>query len=74
MDVVIANANAHGVGADDHAFDQCMWVVAHDVTVFERTRLALIAIANQILLAWELTGHKAPLQSCRKACAPTTAQ
>ena len=53
MDVVVAHADAHRVGRDDHAFDDDVRVELQDVTVLAGTRLALVGIAHQILLARE---------------------
>ena len=72
MNVVITGCNSHGIGTNNHALNQGMWVVAHDVAIFKSTRLALIAIANQIFSALIVLGHEAPLQAGWEACASTT--
>src|SRR6266542_2101150 len=51
VDIVVTALAAHGVGGDRHALDQDMRVVAQDVPILERSRFALIGIADEILLA-----------------------
>ena len=66
-DVVVAHGSANAVTRDGHALDQLMRVVAQDVTVLAGARLALVRIADQVLLARVLAGHKAPLEARREA-------
>ena len=74
MDVVVAHGDAHRVRADGHAFDQRMRVVADDVAVLERARLAFVGIADEVFLARELARHEAPLQAGRETGAAAAAQ
>jgi len=74
VDVVVAGLHAHRVGRDRHAFDDDVRVVAQDVAILERPRLALIRIAHEVLRALELPGHEAPLQSGRKTRTTATTQ
>src|SRR5690606_14325623 len=45
-----------------------------DVTVFERTRFALVGITDEVLLPRKGTRHEAPLQTSGKTGAATSAQ
>src|SRR6185436_5771374 len=72
--VVVADGGARRVTRDRHAFDQAVRVVAHDVAVFERARLALVRIAHEILGAGKLPRHEAPLESGRETGAAASAQ
>src|SRR5690606_14114823 len=54
VDVVVADADAHRVSRDRHAFDDDVRVVAQDVAILERARLAFVGIADQALLARDL--------------------
>ena len=74
VNVVVATRNAHGVGGNGHAFDQRVRIVANDVAVFKRARLAFIGITHQIFLPWVLTRHEAPLQTGWEARATTATQ
>ena len=74
VDVVVAHADAHGIGCNGHAFDHDVRVVLQDFTVFASTRLTLVGVAHQILLAGKLAGHEAPLQAGGKARTAATAQ
>jgi uncharacterized small protein (DUF1192 family) len=55
-------------------FDDDVRVVAKDVAVLEGARLALVRVADQVLLARELARHEAPLQAGGKARAAATTQ
>ncbi len=72
--VVVAARAAHGVRRDDHPLDQRVRVVAQDVAILERARLALVGIAHEVLLPRELLGHEAPLEPGGKAGAAAAAQ
>src|SRR5690606_12871812 len=48
--------------------------VAQDVAVLERARLALVRVADQVLVARELLRHEAPLEARREARAPPAAK
>ena len=67
VDVVVARADAHRVGRDRHALDDDVRVVAQDVAVLERARLALVGVADQVLLTRKLPRHEAPFQAGGKA-------
>ena len=73
-DVVVADARPHGVAADCHALDDRVRVVAQDVAVVTGARLALVGIADDVLLARRITRHEAPLESRRKTGAAAAAQ
>src|SRR5690606_29865984 len=74
VDIVVADRNTHGIGSDCHAFDDDVRIVAQDVAIFEGTRLALVRVADEVLLAREGTRHEAPLQSRGKARPASAAQ
>ena len=74
MDVVVAHADTHGIGSNRHAFDHCVRVELHDVAVFAGAGLALIGIADQVLLTGELARHETPLQAGRETRAAASAQ
>ena len=74
VDVVVAARAAHRVAADDHALDQRVRVVAQDVAVLERPGLALVGIADDVLVAGEVARHEAPLEAGREARAAAPAQ
>ena len=74
VDVVVADADAHGVGGDGHAFNHDVRIEAQDVAVLERAGLAFVGVADQVLLAGEGARHEAPLQAGRKARAAAAAQ
>ncbi|MNI25141.1 hypothetical protein D3C73_787800 [compost metagenome] len=74
VDVVVADADAHGVGRDRHAFNHDVRIEAQDVAVLERARLAFVRVADEVLLAGERARHEAPLQAGREARAATAAQ
>src|SRR3546814_14662549 len=62
-----ADADAHGVGGDGHAFDHDVRIEAQDVAVFERAGLAFVGVAHPVLLAREGARHEAPLKAGGKA-------
>ncbi len=74
VDVVVAGTGAQGVAGDDHALDQLVRIEAQDVAVLEGARLALVRVADDVLVARKLTRHEAPLQAGREAGAATAAQ
>ncbi len=74
MNIVVANRDTHRVGADRHAFDQGMRVVANDVAILECARFAFIRIAHQVFLSRKLARHEAPLQAGRKTGAAASTQ
>ena len=74
MDVVVPDRDAHRVGSNDHALNHDMRVVHQDVAVLAGTGLTLVGVAHQVLLARELAGHEAPLQTRGEACASATTQ
>jgi hypothetical protein len=49
-------------------------VVAQDVAVLEGARLALVGVADDVLLRRETARHEAPLQAGREAGAAAAAQ
>src|SRR5690606_38717577 len=67
VDVVVADADAHGVCGDGHAFDHDMRVETQDVAVFEGAGFAFVGVAYQVLLPWKGTRHEAPFEAGGKA-------
>src|SRR5262249_44395398 len=59
---------------DRHALDQRMRVVAEDVAILERAGLALVGVADEVLVACVLLRHEAPLEPGREARAAPSAQ
>ena len=59
---------------DDHPFDDQMRRVAHDVAVLDRARLALVGVADDVLLAAGRVADRLPLHAGRKAGAAQAAQ
>ena len=74
VNVVVARADAHRVGSDRHALDDDVRVVAQDVAVLEGARLALVRVADEVLLARELPRHETPFQAGGKARATPAPQ
>ena len=74
VDVVVAARNAHGVGRDGHAFNQCVWIVTNDVAVFECARLTFVGVTYQIFLPRILAWHKAPFEPSRETRTATATQ
>ena len=66
-DVVVADGRAHGVAADRHALDHRVRVEAQDVAVVAGARLALVRVADDVLLAGGAARHEAPLHAGREA-------
>lgn len=48
-DVDVGSACSHGAACHQAALHQLVWVVAHDLAVLARARLALISIHYQVL-------------------------
>ncbi len=74
VDVVVADADAHGIGRDRHAFNHDVRIETQDVAVLERTGFAFVRVADEVLLAREGARHEAPLQAGREARAAAAAQ
>jgi hypothetical protein len=74
VDIVVADLRAKHVAGDRHTLDQLVRVVAQDIAVLEGARLALVAVADDVLVALEGARHEAPLQACREARTAATAQ
>src|SRR3972149_3800549 len=74
VDVVVADAGAHRVAGDDHAFDYAVRVVAQQVPVLAGARLALVRIAHQVFRARKLARHERPLEPGRETRAAAPAQ
>ncbi|KAG0775049.1 hypothetical protein G6F22_013596 [Rhizopus arrhizus] len=73
VDVVVADADAHGVGRDRHAFNHDVRIEAQDVAVLAGARLGFVRVAEDVLLHVAL-GHEGPLQGGREAGATAAAQ
>jgi len=74
MNVVVAHRYAHGIRGNNHALDDNVGIELQDVAVFAGSRLSLIRVAHQILLARKLAWHEAPLEPRRKTCTATPPQ
>ena len=72
-DVNVRFVTADGVGRNDHAFDQGVWVPFHDVAVFEGARLAFVRVDDQVLGLARSLGDEGPFSASRKARAAQTA-
>lgn len=74
-DVDVGGAGAHGAAGDQATLDEFVRVVAHDLAVLARARLALVGVDDQIARpAVRRLVHEAPLQARREAGAAATAQ
>ena len=73
-DVVVADRGAHRVAADGHALDQRVRVVAQDVAVVAGAGLALVGVADDVLLHRRVARHERPLEARREAGAAAAAQ
>jgi hypothetical protein len=65
-DVDVVVARAEGVGGDDHALDQLVRVVTHEVTVLARPRLRLVGVADDVLRPLRLLRDEPPLHPGRE--------
>ena len=74
VNIVIAGLNAERIGANNHALDHAVRVVAHDVAVFIRAGLAFVGITHDKFSAFEMAWNKTPLQSGGEPCSTATAQ
>src|SRR5690606_21111828 len=72
--IVVADGRADRVARDRHAFDQRMRVVAQDVAVVASAGLALVGVADEILLHRRFTRHERELDAGREAGAAAAAQ
>src|SRR5208282_355573 len=73
VDIVVANGDAHGIGANRHALNQSMRVVAQDIAILEGAGLTLVGIADKIFLAGVILRHETPLEASWKTCATASA-
>src|SRR5688572_3388922 len=73
-DVKDALPRAHRQPAEDHALDEQVRRVRHDVTVFDGARLALVGVADDVLLRAWLIAHQLPLHAGRETGAAQTPQ
>src|SRR5512133_1745240 len=72
--VDVALGRADGITGDRHGFDNVVWIAFQHQTVFEGAWLALVRVADDILLLAGRFGHKAPLQPGREASAAAAFQ
>jgi hypothetical protein len=63
-----------GEAGDDHALDQLVRVLVHDLPVLERARLGFVGVANQVNRLAALAVHEAPFQAAGKTRAAAAAQ
>src|SRR5579864_7020254 len=57
------------VGGDRHRLDEREWVVLHEDAVLERSRLRLVAVADEVVRPDRLFRNGVPLGPGRKRCA-----
>ena len=60
--------------ADDHAFDHQVRQILQDEAIFDRARLALVGVADDVLFWPRLAPHERPFQFRRKSGAAHPAQ
>jgi len=72
-DVVVRHGSADCVALDRKTLDKRVRVVAQDVAVVTGAGLALVGVANQVLLHRRRARHEAHLHTRRKACAAAAA-
>ena len=63
-----------GERRDDHSFDEKMRIFFDEQAIFERARLRLVRIAEQIRRLRRIFRNEAPLHSSRKSCTAAAAQ
>src|SRR5690606_34634014 len=73
-DVVVADRRADRVAGDRHALDQRVRVVAEDVPIVARARLALVGVADEVFLPGRIRRHERELEPRREARAAAAAQ
>src|SRR6185437_10671611 len=73
-DVVVGDRAVGPVSADGQALDQGVRIEAQDVAIMTGARLALVRIANQILLHRGVARHEAPLRAGWEGSAAAPAQ
>src|SRR5690606_3983274 len=66
-DVVVAHGRADREARDRHPFDQRVRVVAKDVAVVTGAGLALVGVADEILLPRRVRRHERKLEAGREA-------
>ena len=74
VDVDVADIRAHDIGGQHHALDQHVRVVLQDVAILEGPRLALVGVAHQKHVAFDLRGNEAPFEPGREARPAAAAQ
>ena len=55
-DIDDGRGRSDGIGADEHAFDEVMRIALDDRAVHERAGVALVGVADQVLLVVESKG------------------
>lgn len=73
-DIVVADRRADTVARNRHALDQLVRVVTQDVSILAGPGLALVGVADDVLLAGHRARHEAPLQASREPCSAATTQ
>jgi len=73
-DVDVGQLHVVGPAGDDHPLDQLVRILVEDLAVFERARLGLVGVANQIDRLAAAAIHEAPLEAGGKPRATATAQ
>src|ERR1051325_3118801 len=53
-------SRSNSIARKDHALDELMWVVFDEKTVFEGSRLAFVAVADEVLVEGRIFRDKAP--------------
>ncbi len=73
-DVEVAFAGAEGIAGDHHPFDDSVGVAFQDRAVHEGAGVALVAVADDVLLLAILVGGELPFAPGREAGAPAAAE
>ncbi len=63
-----------GEARDDHALDQLVRILIHDLAIFERAGLGFVGIADEINRLAALAVNETPLEAAGKTRAAATAQ
>ena len=72
--VDVAFIRAHGIGADEHSFDDPVGIAFQHTAIHEGTWVTLIRIADHIFLGSRLFKDKVPFESGGKASSASAAQ
>ena len=73
-DVNVGELHVVREAGNDHAFDQLMRILVHDLAILERARLGFVGVADEINRLAALAIYKAPLETARETGTAATAQ